>query len=96
MAAALMNRRKGVVSPSLSDLTKRREATEGPLQNSIAVNLVLHALDCVASVAHLDNRRLAEAFRETRENLLRISTHSAVAPPPTGSPIAPPSNDVPD
>ena len=96
MVGELMQRRKGVVSSGVSDLAKRKEAMEGPLQNSTAVNLVLHALDSVASVARMDNRQLAEAFRETREKLLRMSTDSAVAAPPAGLPTAPPGSDLPD
>ncbi len=92
----LMRERRGVVSPMVSSIEKRRENMESPLPRMKAINLVLHLLDCVEAVARRDSPRMAAAFHDMKTRLLRMSADTSVAPPPVGSPIAPPATDLPD
>ncbi len=82
----LSDRRKGIMSPELTDLVKRRGSIEASIQPESAINLALHALDCIAAGAHMDNRRLANGVRELRQGLLNMMTDTKVAPPPFSPP----------
>ena len=82
----LTARRKGIMSPELTDLTKKRGSIEASIQPDAATSLALHALDCIASGAHMDNRGLANAIRELRDGLLTVMSDSKVAPPPFAPP----------
>lgn len=81
MVETLTKSRKGVVNSKVTNVNKRRESAKAPLQTTTAVNLALHALDSIASAAHMDNRRLANAFREVRKALLDMMRDASVAPP---------------
>lgn len=79
----LAARRRGRLPSGVSSLEKRREDHEAPLSPMTATNLALYALDCISSVAQRDSPHLATAFRDVRAHLLKISTNSRVAPPPS-------------
>lgn len=93
----LTNRRRGRLPNNVTSLPRRRRNLEEPIGAPRAANMVSYAIDCVATVAQPDNPRLAAAFRELRQELVRKSSRgSAVAPPPPPSPWASPATDVPD
>lgn len=100
IVALAEQRRRGHVTPEVSNLVKRRERFDEVPTEYRALLLVGYAMDCLAMVVQFDSPRVTAGLRELREALVkRGSRGTAVAPPPPPGgfmPRMPPATDVPD